>query len=856
MSLFHPILEHLVAPALLRKVNGVDQLKTAFNDTVSEARVLLSHRRIDGDAPEVLDQEIKDIIEVVLEHALFAMHVGYIGYVICRDEYPSVMGMFFATQPSFTCGLVVDLIKSEMMQDGREHRLDLLYLTEVYRWAGIAAVYLVTGTILSVCIPVLRFTFVLAFDEHSTRDTLLGWGSVFAAMVLLNIAPPRAGIFLEVFHKFRKFDRSISSARDYLCGLTAWAFVAVIRWAMRMIGDFQRSEQLQNIAEHREFEHSPLEAGSIRLLRVGKLCLRDLFFNNIDCELIHVPLSEAPAHGYECISYRWDNSEHLHYLNLGNALFWVSPTVKMILLDHRSFFKSKYVWIDQVCINQRNSTEKSEQVRMMKDIYEKASKVIIHLGAGGQLSHLVRTQILIISFLADGVKSNWSGTVLDGWYQIRLNEPLWRAVAGFLRHEWFGRVWIVQETVVASSLTFFYGGLYIPYRAVDSAVRSLDRTSLAMMQDSVAINNAKSFVHMSSLRRQYQKDKQLPLAKVLSTFRTSAAEDPRDKVYGLIGLTNAILDGLFEVDYSKDKVSVVRETVRCLIDNGEYFQTVHAAGIGRGDADPAVPSWIPNWTLTPNGPLPLTQADPFQCTFSSSGTHEPTISVGADYSECTFTGQQIDKILQFTLPLQLEGNEKSIDEDHVRLWVADCKELVTQIPPGEEQQALNEAFWRTLIADKDDDEEFAGANFEQNFHRYMAKLGHAEWPAAFSPRSQSSKTAYDDIGWVQGIGKYKKAMSRACIERRFAITQTGRIGLVPAHTKRGDVVCILFGAQTPLVLRPESRQGNEVTITAPFSQSDCAGAPRYQLVGECYIHGVMRGEMSETLDEGSSIRLY
>lgn len=46
----------------------------------------------------------------------------------------------------------------------------------------------------------------------------------------------------------------------------------------------------------------------------------------------------------------------------------------------------------------------------------------------------------------------------------------------------------------------------------------------------------------------------------------------------------------------------------------------------------------------------------------------------------------------------------------------------------------------------------------------------------------------------------------------------------------GDQVCILFGGNTPFVLRP----CNEY----------------YQLVGECYIHGMMDGEAMAFSNDG------
>ncbi|RFU79323.1 heterokaryon incompatibility [Trichoderma arundinaceum] len=62
--------------------------------------------------------------------------------------------------------------------------------------------------------------------------------------------------------------------------------------------------------------------------------------------------------------------------------------------------------------------------------------------------------------------------------------------------------------------------------------------------------------------------------------------------------------------------------------------------------------------------------------------------------------------------------------------------------------------------------------------------------------------------------------------RRFAITDAGDFAAVPESAREGDVVCIFNGSRVPYVLRP-SQNGY------------------YTLVGECYVDGMMRGEVRD-----------
>jgi hypothetical protein len=180
--------------------------------------------------------------------------------------------------------------------------------------------------------------------------------------------------------------------------------------------------------------------------------------------------------------------------------------------------------------------------------------------------------------------------VLDAWYKDRLNDPRWRDIVHFLNHEWFNRVWVVQEVIVASSLKFIYGNSYISHEAVKIASRGIVRAPHISMQDSNAIDNVRRFLFVCNIRKRYQDREQLSLAEILSTFQDSNASDLRDKVFALKGITNVESDSLPRIDYSSDKASVLCETVRCLIGRGQYFQAIHAAGIRWRDASSDIPS--------------------------------------------------------------------------------------------------------------------------------------------------------------------------------------------------------------------------------------------------------------------------
>jgi hypothetical protein len=71
----------------------------------------------------------------------------------------------------------------------------------------------------------------------------------------------------------------------------------------------------------------------------------------------------------------------------------------------------------------------------------------------------------------------------------------------------------------------------------------------------------------------------------------------------------------------------------------------------------------------------------------------------------------------------------------------------------------------------------------------------------------------------------------ACQGRRLSITRDGHMALVLDGARAGDVVCVAPGLKSPLLFRRMGFDGAE--------GMDCRAV---QLVGSCYVHGIMNGE--------------
>ena len=94
---------------------------------------------------------------------------------------------------------------------------------------------------------------------------------------------------------------------------------------------------------------------------------------------------------------------------------------------------------------------------------------------------------------------------------------------------------------------------------------------------------------------------------------------------------------------------------------------------------------------------------------------------------------------------------------------------------------------------------------------------------------QTAFTLLEDI--LEEHEQFATSAWYACKGRKMFQTKAGYLGLGPRMLQQGDLVFILFGGKTPYLLRPNGTG--------------------YKLVGECYVDGMMRGEVQHWVNQGT-----
>jgi Heterokaryon incompatibility protein (HET) len=91
------------------------------------------------------------------------------------------------------------------------------------------------------------------------------------------------------------------------------------------------------------------------------------FNDEIRCKLTPVSLTQKPA--YTALSYCWGDANDCVEITIDDQQIAVTKSLETALRYLRSSQEDVVAWVDAICINQRDLDEKSNQVRMMGDIY-------------------------------------------------------------------------------------------------------------------------------------------------------------------------------------------------------------------------------------------------------------------------------------------------------------------------------------------------------------------------------------------------------------------------------------------------------------------------------------------------------
>jgi Heterokaryon incompatibility protein (HET) len=622
----------------------------------------------------------------------------------------------------------------------------------------------------------------------------------------------------------------------------------------RWTGWFVDMDPIDNNVSQYEYCKLPTDR-TIRLL----LLSRKYPWGPLQLELYPYGLGECPP--YEAISYTWGDASNVCLITIDGGKLEVSANAFQIISRRASYWNARFLWIDSVCIDQGNLEERSKQIQLMRELYRNASRVIVWLGEAPQPLPAIPA-FLAFTFLLDTYRainySNLSDDQLKAVLKVGTKQPGWQTLFEILCNPFWRRIWVIQEIVVGTKVQLYYGGLYFNWEVFAATIGSLQGsrvgslftlTGTDIMPSNMlaAIEGRDQILFISQFKEHIRQVQSIPLSSLLYSTYQFLSTNPRDRVYALLGMSDIGTDSAIIPDYKQDVSKLLLSTSRYLLTHEtDPFRSLHRAGIGYKRRTENIPSWVVDWNARTQSKSLWNEPSNFP--YEASKGHGGHLQIDEASRTICVSAFQFDEIKNYgparELNLEAQCEEFLLAADSIRIGFRDTCTLAEVDSPELYKTGINrtEALWRCLVGDRNRTTHDRPANRSIGESFYAARrLSLMEVLYAqehtLEEDLEAGRRIYPERQWRsdEEAGRnideeqtktllFSGAISNAFGGRKLANTRSGYYAMVPPLAEVGDIICLIDGAQTPFVLRRDSNG--------------------LQLVGECYVHGVMDGEIA------------
>lgn len=605
----------------------------------------------------------------------------------------------------------------------------------------------------------------------------------------------------------------------------------------------------------------------------------------------------------------------------------ISANLGEALRAHRFRDAVRTIWVDAICINQNDAQERGHQVTLMSAIYMTARQVVVWLGeapsqfhngtpdsgegedARGErafgaicdvVNHWLETQstsyraryrvvsdsceagqiLLPSSRLESVVLRELKQSEQDKYLEREsvgesgLQEKkssVWDALSLLFDRSWFWRLWVFQEIVLARAAVFRMGHAEINWQWLGLAAAIL-RTNYHAICDELKLGGVYNAYLM--FRSSAQSD--LPPVKfeflrLLRLTRQFEVTDPRDRIYGLLGLTtddNEPNKGRLVVrpDYTISTGELWKRLAVTLLTNTEDLSLLSCVQYSadkleskRRRYEPesmwgwtpeqdkekvAMPSWVPQWNHVFCTTLsPWDQAE----RFSAAQGMPRNLGKPVTLENLVLQGIEIG-VIGHALPYMWhEADISLLQSSHLKEFFkneAGLGLLACTLTAG------RNAYGSILQRDSPALADLAAYILSWQGHEPNYSDWHVQpWYGPRKPQqargrinrvvSTMESAFLKDLVVGGDANRFAETAMQYCECRRLFLTMNGYLGLGPDTLREGDVLCVLGGGDMPFILRPMKQQDS-------FER-------QYLFIGECYVEGLMQGQAVKHLDTETPI---
>ncbi|RYP40315.1 hypothetical protein DL767_001772 [Monosporascus sp. MG133] len=523
----------------------------------------------------------------------------------------------------------------------------------------------------------------------------------------------------------------------------------------------------------------------------------------IECWLYQVPLSGDLE--YNALSYVWGNPDVRLPIAVNGHVMGITLNLYDALDRLRSSisgFTEKYLWVDAICIHQADIREKERQIPRMAEIFRLATNV---LGWLGPLDTSEDGDVELI--FAGAARFAKSLEVLDGFpykalwefnqlrYQWAHVISIPHSFASFLervrptlealvRRPWFERVWIVQETCLPQYPPILCVGRHnVESRSLYGLCKALGASSLQFSC------RCSPFVDLMETRDRYRLfiepraaligKPSYVLLEILATKFPAEAADPRDHVYGYLGLCNfgdygGVPDSL-RPNYRKQFQRVWYDAAVHLITETGDLRILSCVG----PRISGLPSWVPDFRWL----MQVSRFEPF--------TDTNSVHLSGDGTELSVKGVRLG-VCQAVIPDAADpGLGQGID-DWLRDRVNIVEDAFTAISGISQRGNTDILPWYEVLFGTDAQESRAHYVNARALYEAIRKGSRG------CRVENTSMDSWDDSTRSEAVHTLSMVLMNG-----FVITSDCKIAKIgPSRPpRRGDLICLFLGSSTPSIIR-------------------------------------------------------
>ncbi|RAL62187.1 hypothetical protein DID88_002671 [Monilinia fructigena] len=275
------------------------------------------------------------------------------------------------------------------------------------------------------------------------------------------------------------------------------------------------------------------------------------------CFLRHATFGERPK--YDALSYTWGDEARDYSISLNDQQFFVTKNLyhALVCMQQQST-EGLILWIDAICTNQDDISERNHQLRIIPYIYERAKLVVIWLRMEEHLTSPVWPEPKKIA------PFEMSAHTQQRQDQLLLFNYLMKICL----NEYWSRLWIVQEIGKARKIVISFGfevidwqrfveTITLPWPQTMETVEQIEGPGGTRLPGTPFSHTVPWKLHHQFLNKY---DGGHKLQNLLVNHQQALCKEPRDKIYGLIGLATDCYAG-FPMDYRKTLYEVWKDTI-------------------------------------------------------------------------------------------------------------------------------------------------------------------------------------------------------------------------------------------------------------------------------------------------------